>query len=418
MRCGKRWIPMKKETDFFNDLSLFNSFPGVQGTYTSNIKSLDELLERDRLREKDGFPRKIRVGRLIKPSRRGRDKVIVVPTTVEEKLIHNRVSESEEETSSSGGSGDGDVGEVIGEQPVRPEAGSGQGPGEGEEGRHEIESSAYDLGRILTEKFELPNLKDKGIKRSMTRYTYDMTDKNAGFGQFLDKKATLRKIVETNISLGNIPDVSDIDTTGFMISPRDKIYRILSKEKDYDSQAVVFFVRDYSGSMEGKATETVVSQHVLIYSWLLYQYQKQVETRFIVHDTQAKEVEDFHEYYNAKVAGGTKVAVAYRLVSEIVEKENLINDYNIYIFHGTDGDDWDTTGSETLPEVKKILSYASRFGITIAERQSGAGRETEVERYIRKSNFLEEKPELIRMDVLSDDADESRLIESIKRLIS
>ena len=36
-----------------------------------------------------------------------------------------------------------------------------------------MESSAYELGRILTEQFELPNLKDKGKKRSLTRYTYD-----------------------------------------------------------------------------------------------------------------------------------------------------------------------------------------------------------------------------------------------------
>ncbi len=27
-----------------------------------------------------------------------------------------------------------------------------------------MESNAYDLGKILTEKFELPNLKDKGKK--------------------------------------------------------------------------------------------------------------------------------------------------------------------------------------------------------------------------------------------------------------
>ena len=51
-----------------------------------------------------------------------------------------------------------------------------------------MESSAYDLGRILTEKFELPNLKDKGKKRSLTRYTYDLTDRHKGFGQLLDKK--------------------------------------------------------------------------------------------------------------------------------------------------------------------------------------------------------------------------------------
>jgi uncharacterized sporulation protein YeaH/YhbH (DUF444 family) len=63
-----------------------------------------------------------------------------------------------------------------------------------------MESSAYDLGRMLTEQFELPNLKDKGKKRSLTRYTYDMTDRNRGFGQVLDKKATLREIVETNIA--------------------------------------------------------------------------------------------------------------------------------------------------------------------------------------------------------------------------
>ena len=83
-----------------------------------------------------------------------------------------------------------------------------------------MESSAYDLGKILTEKFELPNLKDKGKKRSLTRYTYDLTDRHRGFGQILDKKATLRKIVETNIHLGNLPDVDDIDPTRFLISPQ------------------------------------------------------------------------------------------------------------------------------------------------------------------------------------------------------
>ena len=93
---------------------------------------------------------------------------------------------------------------MIGEQPVRPEGETGSGPGEGEGGAHELESNAYDLGRILTEQFKLPNLKEKGKKRSLTRYTYDLTDRNRGFGQVLDKKATLRRILETNIHLGNV----------------------------------------------------------------------------------------------------------------------------------------------------------------------------------------------------------------------
>ena len=170
--------------------------------------------------------------------------------------------------------------------------------------------------------------------------------------------------------------------------------------------------------MAGKSTVLVVAQHVLIYSWLLYQYAMQVETRFILHDTEATEVPDFYTYYNSKVAGGTQVSSAYRLVNEIVEKENLVRDYNIYIFHGTDGDDWDTDGKESIPQLKQMLTYANRVGITIAEHAQGKTNNSEVEKYLKKSGLLEEKKDLLRMDVMQEDADEPRLIEGIKHLIS
>ena len=60
-------------------------------SYTAGIRSLDELLERDRQREKDGFPRKIRIGRMIRPGRKEKECFVIVPTTVEEKFIHDRV---------------------------------------------------------------------------------------------------------------------------------------------------------------------------------------------------------------------------------------------------------------------------------------------------------------------------------------
>lgn len=402
----------------YHDLLDLQNMPAIQTCMASQLRSIDELLERDRLREKDGFPRKIRVGRLIKPGRGGKDKVVVVPTTVEEKLLHDNAFKESSQDSPAGGSGDGEEGEVIGEEPVRPQKGAGAGPGQGEGGPHEMESSAYDLGKILTEKFELPNLKEKGKKRSLTRYVYDMTDRHRGFGQFLDKKATLKRILETNIHLGNVPDITDIDLTSFLISPADRIYRILSREKDYESQAMVFFLRDYSGSMSGKPTELVVAQHVMIYSWLLYQYEKQVESRFILHDTEAKEVPDFYTYYNSQVAGGTMVASAFKLVNEIVLKENLAQDYNIYVFHGTDGDDWDVDGKEAIPAITQMLAYTSRVGITIAEHSAGASGSTEVEKYLKKSDLLSTKANLIRLDTMNKEADEPRLIEGIKRLIS
>ncbi len=396
---------------------LQNSSPSM-ASHVQSLIAIDELLERDKQREKDGFPRKIRVGRLVKPGRGGKDKIILVPTTVEEKFIHDVRNGETEKESSSGGTGEGEEGEVIGEEPADgvPQAdGQGSGPGGGESADHEIESSAYDLGKVLGEKFELPNLKNKGKKRSLSRYTYDLTDRHARTGQLLDKKATLRKIIETNINLGNIDNNGEIDPSRFLVSPQDEVYRILSKEKDYESQAMIFFLRDYSGSMAGQPTDAVVTQHVLIYSWLLYQYERKVETRFILHDTTAREVTDFYTYYNSSVAGGTRVESAYRLVNEIVEAGNLARDYNIYVFHGTDGDDWDSEGQNTLPEIRKTLGFANRVGVTIAGLNGGSSI---VEKYIAGSGLLEEFPRVIRMDNVGENATEVRLIEGIKKLLS
>ncbi|MFT5700720.1 MAG: uncharacterized sporulation protein YeaH/YhbH (DUF444 family) [Desulforhopalus sp.] len=418
--------PVKKSIYSYNDLQMLHNASPPNLVALTTVQSLDYLLERDKQREKDGFPRKIRVGKMVKPSKDGDDKIVIVPTTVEEKLFHDKVRLDEEgegegdgdPASGDGGTGDGEEGEVIGEEQVRPESGGQGGAGQGEGGEHDVESNAYDLGRILTEQFELPNLKDKGKKRSLTKYTYDLTDQNRGFGQVLDKKATLRRIIKTNIALGRVRPQEQVDTQSLLMAPNDRIYRILSKEKDYESQAVVFFVRDYSGSMGGKPTELIVNQHVLIYSWLTYQYKNQVETRFILHDTEAKEVENFQVYYNSTVAGGTQVSSAYKLVNDIVEDESLATDNNIYVFHGTDGDDWDTKGDKALPELEKMLVYASRVGITIAENGYGISGQTEVEKYIKKSRLLEEKRDLLRMDVISKDTDETRLINGIRELIA
>lgn len=404
-----------------SDLCHLQSMPGPGISHIHGLSSIDELLERDKQREKDGFPRKIQIGRLVKPGRGEKGKIILVPTTVEEKLIHDSRSGSEGgQGGATGGTGKGQEGEVIGEEPVHgAEGGSGSGgAGQGEGGNHEIESSAYDLGRILTQTFHLPNIKDKGKKRSLSRFTYDLTDRHVSRGQLLDKKATLRKVVATNIGLQNISDNGDIDPSKLLVSPSDSVYRILSKEKDFESQVVVFFIRDYSGSMSGRPTDIVVTQHVLIYSWLMYQYSRQVDTRFVLHDTSAKEVPDFFTYYNLSVAGGTRVESAYRMVNQIVEKEDLDRDYNIYVFHGTDGDDWDTDGEETIPALKNMLSYSNRVGITIAETASGQGNSSAVERYIKRSGLLEAHPSKIRLDSVREDVSEDRLIEGMKRLIS
>lgn len=404
----------------YADLNFIQQLAARKPEETISLQTLDELLERDKKREADGFPRRIRIGKISKPSKGKKEQIVVVPSTTEPKFYHDDSISEDEEEPTTGGTGEGEEGEVIGEEQAQPQQGEGegQGAGQGEQAGHDVVQQAFDLGRILTEKFQLPNLKNKGKKRAFSKYIYDLTDRNRGFGQVLDKKATLHKVLKTNILLGNLDPEKPINTEDLVLNPQDHIYRILSKEKDFETQALVFFVRDYSGSMQGGPTEAIAAQHLFIYSWLMYQYQNNVETRFILHDNEAKLVPDFYTYHNSAVAGGTNVFPAYELVNKIIEEERLMVDYNIYVFHGTDGDDWDSDGSKAIAAIKKMLSYTNRIGITVA-RNSWSSAITTVEQYFDDSKLLNDKPGLIRLDSFdSQSANENRIIEGIKKLVS
>lgn len=401
-----------------NDWQVLPGYHAVKEAAGINLRTLEDLMTQDQQRELDGFRRRIRLGKLVKPTRDKKSKVVVVPTTTEPKFYHDDSISQEEET---GGSGEGEEGDVIGQQKAQPQQGEGegQGAGQGDGSGHDISSEAFDLGKILTQKFSLPNIKEKGKKRSLNKYTYDLTDINRGHGQLLEKKATLKRIVETNILLGNVQAGVDIDPSKFVFGPNELVFRILSAEKDFETQAVVFFVRDYSGSMQGKPTEVITSQHLLIYSWLMYQYQNNVMVRFIVHDTEAKEVPDFYNYYQLQVAGGTRVAPAFKLVNEIIEKEQLANEYNIYVFYGTDGDDWDSDGKEMMDQLQKLVLIANRTGFTVAKNGWTGDAQTTVEKNIANSGIAEKHQKLFRIDGFqSDGASEERILESIKKLIS
>ena len=151
----------------------------------------------------------------------------------------------------------------------------------------------------------------------------------------------------------------------------------------------------------------------------MFQYKKQVISRFILHDTEAEEVPDFYTYYNKNVAGGTQVFSSYKLVNKIVEEENLAKDYNIYVFHGTDGDDWDNAGENAVPELEQMLSYANRVGITIAENDYSDHNNTTVEKYLEKSKLLQKYPDKIQLDIMiASEVNEERILKSIKQLIS
>ena len=412
-----------------------NTFPGIHPYNPKPIsafESLEGLLKRDETRKNDGFPKKIKFRTILA----GPGRIISVPYVEEEKLIHGEFEpksdsgEDGEEADEAGdlgetaGSGKGEVGDVIGEAPLHDGDGGGEDEGEDPQagqgsGEHGFEQEAYEKGKELSEKLQLPNLRDKGKKVPTNEYIYDLTDRHRGSGQVLDKKETLKSIVKTNSILGRL-DKDNVDTANFIVGPNDKVYRVLSKEKVWKSMAIVFFARDYSGSMWGEATKAVVTQHLMIYFWLLVQYDKLVIPRFFVHDTEAKEV-TVKEYFGLMAGGGTSIPSVYKEITKAVEGESLAQNYNIYVFQGTDGDDWDYPpgeGREAIPEIEKILGYVNRMGVSVLKHPYYGDRETTFEQYVKKGNFIDRR-DVFRMHIMSSvDVTDDDNIEAVKELIA
>lgn len=385
----------------------------------------DELLKRDEQRVSDGFKKKIKLRRILV----GRGKVITVPYVEEEKLLHGDFEPTGEHGEDEAGRGEGGVGDVINRSRIKSEEGEGggddgeddsSGAGEGGGGEHGLESDAYQLGKQLSEKLQLPNLKDKGKKVPTDDYIYDLTDRHHGSGQFLDRKETLRSVVRSNIALGLVGG-DNIDPSKLVIGPHDYMYRVLSKERVWKSPAVVFFMRDYSGSMDGAPTKAVVNQHLMIYSWLVYQYDKLVIPRFIIHDTIAKEV-PAREYFQSKNGGGTFIPSGYAKVFEIVVNEGLLGNYNLYLFQGTDGEDGDN-GKVALPWIKKILEFFNRMGVSVFKHPrtsrslAGDEEQTVFEKYVVAGGFLEKK-DLFRMHVMSTSPSDEDNEKAVKALVA
>lgn len=387
----------------------------MKDSFVTSFESLDNLLKKDEQREKDGFEKKIRIGKILA----GPSKVVIVPYVEEEKFIHGDFEPTGEHGKDILGHGKGEIGDVISERSIWGEDDDGveendvgnSGDGESE---HNIEAEAYKIGKELSEKFQLPNLEDKGKKVPTDEYIYDLIDKHKGSGQILDKKATLRSIVKSNIALGRL-DKDHVDTTKLVVSPNDKIYRVLSKERVWKSQAVIFFLRDYSGSMSGEPTQAIVNQHMIIYSWLLVQYERMVIPRFIIHDDDAKEV-SVSDYFRRSSNGGTFISSGYSKITEIVENEGLARDYNIYVFQGTDGDDGDD-GRFAIPEIEKILSYVNRMGISVLKSPYSANKESQLELYVKEGNFIDKKARFRMHVMVSSGVTEEKNIEAIKTLI-
>ena len=263
-------------------------------------------------------------GELI--GRQGKDLVSIPVPQIE--LPHFRFGDSQ----GGVGQGEGDVGAPIGSS----QQGHGNDAAGDQPGAHilEVELTLQELAQILGEELELPRIQPKGknnVQEEVTRYT---AIRRVGPESLRHFKRTYREALKRQLASGSY------DPRNPMIIPirADKRYRSWTTHPWPENNAVVFYMMDVSGSMTQQKKELVRLTAFWIDTWLQAHYRNLI-TRYIVHDAAAQEV-DAHTFYHLRESGGTRISSAYELCSRIIHTDYDPNDWNLYAFHFSDGENY------------------------------------------------------------------------------
>lgn len=217
------------------------------------------------------------------------------------------------------------------------QAGPGNQPGEAgnEKGEHvfQTELSVDDLATILGETLELPKIEPRGNKNLDTfksKYSSIAPVGPKGLKHF---KKTYKNSLKRSIISGTLKDDQVV------IPIRDDFkYKSPKITKKPETKAVIFYMMDISGSMGDEQKRIVQTEIFWINAWLKKHY-KNLEIKFIVHDAMAEEVSE-EQFFTISAAGGTLISSAYELCKEMIISKYNPQDYNIYAFHFSDGDNW------------------------------------------------------------------------------
>ncbi len=267
------------------------------------------------------------------------------------------------------GQGDGEVGDVIGQEPQQGEGNEKAGK---DPGQHEIEVdlTLEELADILGEELELPNIKEKSKKKFDTKH-YKYTGINTvGTESLRHFKKTYLQALKRQISIGNY----DPDNPIIIPHRTDKRYRTFREVVTPESCAVIIYIMDVSGSMGEEQKEIVRLESFWIDMWLRKQY-KGLERRYIIHDAAAKEV-DQHTFYHTRESGGTLISSAYKLCNKLIQNYYSPLDWNIYVFQFSDGDNW--SGSDTTDCMRMLegdlFPVVNMFAYGQVESRYGSGQ--------------------------------------------
>jgi sporulation protein YhbH len=298
---------------------------------------------------------------------KNKDKIIKVPLRgiKEYRFIYG-------ENAPGVGQGDGNAqpGQVVGKTGK-----DGQGQGDGKAGDrpgvdyYETDVTLDELIEIMFEDLELPNLERRALREIETdRFAKRKGYRHVGIRVRLDKRRTARQRVkrvlatrhnQTVQGYGNLKD-ADGNERRFPFHQDDLRYKHLETDVREESNAAVICIMDTSGSMDTMKKYLARSFFFLLYQFISTRYRN-VEIVFVAHHTEASEVTE-DEFFHKGEAGGTFISSGYQKALDIIAERYHPSLWNLYAFHCSDGDNFDSDNPAALRAAKELSDICNLFG--------------------------------------------------------
>ena len=303
------------------------------------------------------------------------------------------------------GQGDGEPGDSLG-QGDEPAEGDGEGKAGENEGQKglEVDVTLDELAQILGEELELPRIEPRGEKQVVTQKDKYSGIRPVGPNALRHFKRTYKQALRRSIAMGEFNPANPI----VLPIKDDMRFRSWKSVTSPQANAVVIYMMDVSGSMGDEQKQIVRIESFWINAWLKSQYSG-IETRYIIHDATAREVDE-HTFFHTRESGGTMISSAYKVCAQMIADDYPTAAWNIYPFHFSDGDNWSVDDTGTCIKLLKdqLIPASNQFSYGQVESPYGSGQ------FIKdlRENFPVSQPDcnLVVSEIKNKDA----IVHSIK----
>jgi hypothetical protein len=221
------------------------------------------------------------------------------------------------------------------------------GQNEGEE-IYEVEITLEELASYLFDDLNLPDLQKKKFKNIVGEKFKRQGYRTEGIRPRLSKKETLKNKIRRQKASERAGTYDPEEDERFPFHKNDLKYHHIKSKPHENSNAVIMFMMDVSGSMTKRKKYIARSFFFLLYQFINYRYEN-TEIVFIAHTISAKEVTE-EDFFKVTTSGGTFISSAPSLANDIIEKRYHPDSWNIYSFHCSDGDNWPEDNERAISE--------------------------------------------------------------------